>query len=282
MSSFYKLSVAIIAVAICFSLTSCNKVFYQVYGIESDLNQIDSSLVFENEDCKVMYNLWSENGSLSFIFMNKTDKDIFINMGQTLYIKNGKANDYFSNHTNETRTKSSTSYETSIFESYMTPSNLWSSRYYVPMTFSSFTNIINNVPIQEPEYICIPSKTYREIDGFKIGMNITYTCNIGKDFPHDNIVIATYDQSSSPLKFENRIAYSISKKNDSIKYINNSFWISNIRNYAKKAAIENVKIRKDCYSYKNIHKQFKIGGPNKFYNIYTGKSFAKETLPLKY
>ena len=274
MSSFYKLSVAIIAVATCFSLTSCNNVFYQVYGIESNLNQNDNSLVFENEDCKVMYNLWSENGSLSFIFMNKTDKDIFINMGQTFYIKNGAANDYF----NKPSMMFSTSYEAYVAQNNTTPSNSWTSRYNVPSTFSSFTKIItgssNSVSTQEPEYICIPPKTYRKINGFNIGMDISYTCNTRKDFPKDNTVVVTYDESSSPLKFENRIGYSFSKNNNSIKYINNTFWLSNIRNYAEKAATERINEKKDCYSYKNSHKQFKIGGPNKFYNIYSGKSIA--------
>lgn len=276
MSSFYKLSVAIIAIATCFSLTSCNNLFYQTYSVDSNLNQKDNSLVFENEDCKVMYNLWSENGSLGFVFINKTDKDIFINMGQTFYIKNGEANDYFSNRTYETRTKSSTSYETSMTQNYTTPSDLWASRYNMPNVFSSFTKIINNVSTQEAEYLCIPPKTYRVIDGFKIGMDIFYTCNIGKDFPHGNAIVATYDESSSPLKFENRICYSFSKDNNNIKYINNKFWLSNIQNYTEKAAIESVNEKKNCYSInKTIHKQFKIGGPNKFYNTYSDKSNAE-------
>jgi hypothetical protein len=277
MSSFYKLSVAIIAVATCFSLTSCNNVFYQVYGIESNLNQNDNSLVFENEDCKVMYNLWSENGSLSFIFMNKTDKDIFINMGQTFYIKNGAANDYFKNRTYESRTISSTSNGFSISQSYTTPSGLWTTRYNVPSTISSFTKIIsgssNGVSTQEPQYICIPAKAYKVIDGFKIGIDVTYACNRVKDFPHDNVVVATYDQSTSPLKFENRITYSFSEDSNGAKYINNSFWLSNIRNYAEKAAIESINEKNNCYSInKTIHKQFKIGGPNKFYNTYNDKN----------
>ena len=115
-------------VATCFSLTSCNNVFYQVYDVDSSLNQNDNSLVFENEDCKVMYNLWSEDGSLSFVFMNKTDKDIFINMGQTFNIKNGAANDYFKNRTYETRTISITSYGYSIFQNHTTQSDLWAFR----------------------------------------------------------------------------------------------------------------------------------------------------------
>ncbi len=267
MSHFYKLSVAIIAVATCLSFSSCSNVFYQTYSVDSNLNQHDNSLVFENEDCKVMYNLWSENGTLSFVFINQTDKDIFINMGQTFYIKNGEAKDYLSNQTYGIRTKNSSSFETSITQNYTTSSNLWTSRYYVPMTFS---NIINNVSTQKPEYLCIPPKTYRVIDGFKIGMDIFYTCNISKDFPHDNAIVATYDESSSPLKFENRIGYSFSKDNNSTKYIKNSFWLSNIRNYTEKAATEKIQEKKDCYSHKNTRKQFKIGGPNKFYNTYSG------------
>lgn len=70
------------------SMTSCKTNFYQVYTVETEgAEQVDNSLVFENNDCKVYYNLWSNNGKLSFVFLNKTDKDIFINLGQTFFIK---------------------------------------------------------------------------------------------------------------------------------------------------------------------------------------------------
>lgn len=71
----FKLIFTLLGV-ICFS--SCMSNFYQVYSVDTNgAKQIDNSLVFENEDCKVLYNLWSNNGKVNFAFYNKTDKDIF-------------------------------------------------------------------------------------------------------------------------------------------------------------------------------------------------------------
>jgi len=90
---------------IAFSVTSCKVNYYQVYGVESnDLKQKDNSMVFENEDCKISYNLWGAYGSMAFIFENKTNQDIFIDLTQTFFIKNGAANDYYMNRSYERRT----------------------------------------------------------------------------------------------------------------------------------------------------------------------------------
>jgi len=77
-------------------LSSCSSTFYQVYEVKSNaLKQTDNSLVYENEDLKVMYNLWSAGGSMNFIVQNKTGRDLFLDMGQSFFIFNGQATDYF-------------------------------------------------------------------------------------------------------------------------------------------------------------------------------------------
>ena len=91
-------TLAMMVVVACMGLTSCKQLYYQVYDVKSDaLKQEDNSLVYENNDLKVMYNLWGENGSVGFILQNKTDKDLFVDMDKTFFIFNGQANDYFKN-----------------------------------------------------------------------------------------------------------------------------------------------------------------------------------------
>ena len=60
-----NLPTAMLATVLSMSLTSCETLSYQVYEVKSpDLIQRENSLVFENEDCKVSYNLWEYNGSM--------------------------------------------------------------------------------------------------------------------------------------------------------------------------------------------------------------------------
>ena len=65
----------VLTVIIGLSFSSCKSYYYQVYEVNSNNSKLqDNSLVYENEDCKVIYNLWSSNGELKFAIMNKTDK----------------------------------------------------------------------------------------------------------------------------------------------------------------------------------------------------------------
>ena len=89
------------AATIGMCLASCKSTYYQVYdcGYDNSMKLQDNSLVFENEDCKVLYNLWSEGGVVRFAIYNKTNKDIFVNMSQTFFTKNGLANEYYQGRT---------------------------------------------------------------------------------------------------------------------------------------------------------------------------------------
>ena len=68
--------------------TSCatKKYYYQVYEVASqDVTQKENVLNFENADCQITYNLWSEGGNLSFLIRNKTDKNLYIVMPQSFW-----------------------------------------------------------------------------------------------------------------------------------------------------------------------------------------------------
>ena len=52
-------TLVLMAVLTCMGLSSCKQLYYQVYDVKSDaLKQEDNSLVYDNGDMKVMYNLW--------------------------------------------------------------------------------------------------------------------------------------------------------------------------------------------------------------------------------
>lgn len=252
-------------------LASCKVNYYQVYEAKSpELTQKDNSMVFENEDCKISYNLWRPNGSMAFIFENKTNKDIFIDMTQTFFIKNGAANDYYKNRTYETRTIESLSLGYSVSQTYIGVDGYWPSQYAVPLVTSAKkqAEVSKAVSIKESEYVCVPAKSYKVIDYYNIYPQFEKTCDKKKDYPRIESTLNTYDESNSPLKFKNKIAYSFQKNNSSLKHIENSFWLSSIKNYSKKGAIEKRKIREGCRDYDVEREFFIIGGPNQFYVYY--------------
>lgn len=263
--------------SICF--VSCNPTYYQVYRVDSsDLKQRENSMVYENDDCKISYNLWGQKGTMVFIFENKTNEDIFVDMTQTFFIKNGAANDYFRNRTYETRTYEDLTLGYSVSKTYIGIDGYWPMQYEVP-TAAALKAIANlkkgvssAVSIKESEYVCVPAHSYKVIDSYSINPPFEKSCDNKTDYPANSALLRTYTESNSPLKFKNRIAYSFKKDNTSLKYIENSFWLSDIRNYSKKAAVEKKKVKDGCDK-DNFYKReyFKIGGPNQFYIDYKRK-----------
>ena len=134
-----KLIAAVTVGLVCLGMISCKTNYYQVYDVKSNtLTQKDNSLVYENADVRVLYNLWSANGAIGFVFENKTDQDIFIDMGQTFFIKNGAANDYFKNREYSTTPTTNMSLGYSVSNEYLGSEGLWSSKYSVHQAVENF------------------------------------------------------------------------------------------------------------------------------------------------
>ena len=245
-----------------------------IYDVKSDaLKQEDNSLVYENNDLKVMYNLWGENGSVGFILQNKTDKDLFVDMDKTFFIFNGQANDYFKNREYSAATTDVASVGYGFSQTYWGVNGFWPTQNYVPTTASALTKLMkgqsHGITTKEKLIVCIPAHAYKVISEYKVSPRFVKTCERSKDFPKRTANVANYSESSSPVKFKNRIAYSFDSDCKNLQHIENSFYVSSVTNYSKKAAVEKVREKTDCYSSQKQKRQyFKIGGPDKFYKTY--------------
>lgn len=87
------------------SLSSCStSLYYQVYNVESDnVMKKERDFIYSDEYCDIKYDLWAENGNLSFMFTNKTDVDICLDMERSCFIKEELAYSYFSNEKKTTK-----------------------------------------------------------------------------------------------------------------------------------------------------------------------------------
>ena len=137
MKTFKKITLLFVAAVASLGFTSCKQLYYQVYDVKSEtMTQQDNSLVYENNDVKLMYNLCGEKGAVGFIIQNKTDKDLFIDLTQTFFILNGKANDYYQNREYTSTTTTTNSLSVGFTQSYWSRNGYWPTRYYVPVTES--------------------------------------------------------------------------------------------------------------------------------------------------
>ena len=260
----------------CLALSSCGSAMYQVYEVQSpDLSVKNNSMVYENQVCKVFYNLWDKNGSMAFIFENISDKDIFIDMSKSFFIKNDAAFDYFKNRSYETRVYESVELGLSASNTYINPNGYWPNRYIFPITttakatYNAKTGLSTGVTIQEPKYVCVPAHAYKVISVYKIYPEFVTVCKRSMDYPQNVATLKSYSKDESPLKFTNRIAYSFEEGGDIAERIDNHFWLSSVKNYSSKAAIEKIKEKVGCSSAVQRVQYFKIGGPNQFYVTYS-------------
>ena len=89
----------VLLLAVSAMLFSCAPLYRQVATIQSDNVELLDNGKYASvlDKVSINYDFWSENGNVLFEIHNSSDKDIFIDMSKSFFIRNGIANDYFSN-----------------------------------------------------------------------------------------------------------------------------------------------------------------------------------------
>ena len=247
-------------VVACFILTSCAPSYIQVLSVtqapdsESAVKDDNGKLVYEDSNCKIIYDLWSKGGDLSFVFENTSDNDLYLVTGKSFFIKNGHAYDYNGAFMSSSIDDGSsmgihTSYE---IEDGSDPKN---------------DKIVPNGGI-----ICIPARSYKIINSFPIFEKRIKLCEDDKNnYPKKESVHTYYTQEDSPLVFENRISYSTSESLSDLNKVNTTFYISEFVNYryAEEVAYDHYHYNK-CGKRVSFYGESIIvgGGPNQFYVMY--------------
>lgn len=272
-------------------LQSCSSAYYQVYRVETDSMTCDNdAVVYEDTNCVIIYNLWDNSGDLSFVLMNKTDKDITIDLTRSFFIKNGMAYDYFEDESYTSTKTSGYSSTSEIAESYAvyaskaasvskygyylwTPTKVSASASVGAALYGGSKNgsIVSNtysksVTKHPVRSICVPAHSAKAVNGFGISDYVYLECDNNKfNKPSKTSAAIEYNRDSTPLSFRNKLVYVLDGKDFSI---DNNFWVSSVVNYSS-GAFKERKIVKNCLNGVDEEKEFfLIKGPNMFYNEY--------------
>lgn len=256
--------------------TSCaSNTFYQVYETEAteDLTKTDNSLVYEDENCKVLYNLWGDGGNIGFQFYNKTDEPIYLHLNQSFFILNDVAHDYYRDrvitysNTSEVATAKST-YSRSSVTGYnflnLLQTNSATNRGMVGSKASSG----KSVSYQEEEIVIIPSRTSKIIAEYSINESLIRNCDLLLYPNRREINAVSYSPSNTPLEFSNRISYSVGQDSN-LNEFQNQFYVSGISNYPEKEfTVE--EFEEFCGEKSALKsKTFKNTAPDQFYIKYS-------------
>ena len=225
-------------------MTSCatTSSFYQLYNvkpIEESITNTDE-LFFEDENCKISYNLWGNGGNIGFNFYNKTANNIYVKLSESYFILNGFAYDYFKNRTFTTsENKSASASNSSTGSVAVTGINVYNNIQTNKVKSSSSTNISSSVgyavSINEDSLICIPPNTTKRISEYSINNMLIRNCDLFKYPRRKEIKTKSYTAEQSPIVFSNRITYEI---NGNSKLVENEFFVSEITNYPESEFFE--------------------------------------------
>ena len=263
----------IISLIVVLSTSCATPAFYQVCKTtpESNITMKDNLLVYEDNNCKVFYNLWGDGGSVGFQFYNKTEINIYLNLEECFFISNGVANNYFKNrvYTYSTNTGSTQSVAKS-----MTGIN------YLQLiqTNNASVNVMSSngrsISSKEDNIICIPALTSKIIKEYSVTETPYRDCDLLRNPNKKQIKTLTFEKGNSPIVFSNRIEYKVGQTGTPIKF-ENKFFVSEITNYPKSEIIES---KDDKYCGEVISttngktEYFKNVYPDKFYIKYSWSS----------
>lgn len=264
---YSRLFLIFCAVAGAFLLPSCGGVrqYYQVTTFESeDVKLQDSgSFVYETDEFSILYDLWSENGEMTFSIVNKTDSAIVLDLDKSYYVFNGLAHDYYqarmfgSSSSHSRMELNSSSSSLGVSRTYL-PDNL----YYYYDGFNRHYNVANtgNVSVSsskttgwsrtstsyreydERKLVVIPAKTYKVFSEFGISQVIYRECGMALD-PKDREVFARkFGQTDTPIKLENRLCLIVNGKQ---RYVTNSFFACMVANMNENNYTDYEEV-KDC------------------------------------
>jgi hypothetical protein len=279
-----------------FLITSCTSIYnYQVYKTESSNLKLNKDLlVFEDSVCKVSYNLWSENGNATFLFYNKTDQIITIDLTECFFVMNGISYDYFQDRTytysagssntlnsgigsinsteESTSAKSSITSPTFLGNISTTSKGKVSTHTYSTARLSgaSTTNSRGySISYSEQNTIKIPGKTSKIISEFSVVSSRFKHCDLLKNpSGKSKIDSLKFTSETSPFVFLNNISYHIDTITNSKKIVQNNFYVSTILNMGEDQFYY-MDYEEGCGRRASIKSQFfKYNSPRNFYLSY--------------
>jgi hypothetical protein len=240
--------------------------------------------VCENDDIKVTYDMWGENGIMYFSLYNKTDKPMYIDWKRSVFIYNDWKNNYW--------------VEKTTTETYLVPSGIGRNITYSNKMSTVTAERVTFVPSHT--YISVPM-TYvifnnlSQVNTTSTGDNkaaIVVTDNLKMDKTATKVKIPsttgkgtvaawekTYTSSTTPARFRNFLTYSFNENFSTEKFIENEFIISkhtqmSTKNFFGKAT--KVKITAKTFGKKSKAKVKVYDSPYK-----SGTSFYKTLIQVK-
>lgn len=264
------------------TLTSCVGTYNFCQVLETQpidqkglIREKNGAYQFENEYCTIDYYFWSDHGSAGFKMYNKTDKIIYVDLTKSFFVRNGVAYDLYKgrewsesastsrmlsyqNHASYSSSTSASATEI-VQPGIMTPIDIVATTSSSSVSKGTIAGKSNSsstayshaysVTYKESPIIAIPPHCYKYIETEYIIQNMVLSCDL-QTYPKNSSTLS-FTSDNTPLQFNNYISYSVGEDN-SILFVNNSFYVSRITNYAEPEIVKYTKRKVYCENLKDI------------------------------
>ncbi len=225
----------ILIILICSLILSCSKYYVQVFETNSlNINTIDDFYVYETDTLKITYNFWSSKGLITFAIFNKLDKPIYIDWKKSAYIDNAVKLDYWIDE------QIVNSYE--YYGSYYYRGTVLSPK--TSVSISSGHSMSTSSTVKQERITFIPPKSnyFRSqfyilpYPFYKLGKNDEQKVVPRNDNPKRKTTIysKSFSKETTPRVFRNFLTFSLTENFDNEFYIDNAFYITNIKQMDKR------------------------------------------------
>ena len=250
----------IILFTISLFLASCNSsVYFQLFkAVPENGTIIQNKILFEDNNCIVSYNLWSQGGKMGYWIYNKTKSDLSIDLRKTFFVSNGVAYDYYQN---QSITRSYSIAEANSYSRYPAYYNI--GRVATSASDSRGSSYSNTI-FEKPEII-VPPGCSRFFSVFSIVDGYFNHCELPDAPAPKKIKILRFEKGSSPYTFYNIISYKTGQDSGRIE---NKFFVSEISNIPSKKMYSSIDTNACGEKLMMPKSVFKSRGPDHFYYEY--------------
>lgn len=238
---------------------------------DNSIKKDEGALRYENTQCVIDYNFWSNGGSADFYFYNKTDEIIYIDLAKSFFMMNGIAYDLYldrewskTDFIGEVSTYSygyGESRSATIGAGIIVPSLLNDGVVGVKASKSAIRSSSvssgravthsesRTVTTKEKHIIAIPPHGRKYVKTYNITDSPMLSCDLQRYPSHSARLDFTYD--NTPFRFANVISYSVGE-NEHLVTVSNEFYVSAVTNFAEPEIVEMKKREELCENKRDV------------------------------
>ena len=62
---------------------------YQTKPISEDIKTYENKIVYEDDNCSILYDFWGKFGDIGYMIYNKSSENLYLHLDKCFYVNNG-------------------------------------------------------------------------------------------------------------------------------------------------------------------------------------------------